>query len=332
VNNQTLTDPFSTPAPATVLPALIEAYPACFDWEQPRPLKIGIHQDLVAAGFEKAAIKRALGRYCNRPLYRRALQAGAVRLDLQGQASGVVAADEVRTAPRRPRRNPSSPAKAALSANATPVPEEYLVPGRLELTVKFSELPRPLAVRDGLKIGIQTGEGIVTAILPPKVWRTLERATQDYPQWVAALSGSLERFADGEIALKHPALQVFEKKVRPEAAAEGKGPEPNGPAVEAPGAKASAPKAPDSNGPAVEAPEIKAPEIKAPEIKAPEIKAPEIKAPEIKAPDVNASAGKKPEGKAAAVKAPDRNTPAAAGVAPPYPKLSLKGRAAAQGD
>ncbi|MCK7582257.1 MAG: hypothetical protein MZV65_46080 [Chromatiales bacterium] len=32
-------------------------------------------------------------------------------------------------------------------------------------------------------------EGIVTAILPPKVWRTLERATQDYPHWVAALSG-----------------------------------------------------------------------------------------------------------------------------------------------
>jgi sRNA-binding protein len=45
-----------TPAPATVLPALIAAYPACFDWEQPRPLKVGIHQDLAAAGFEKAAI------------------------------------------------------------------------------------------------------------------------------------------------------------------------------------------------------------------------------------------------------------------------------------
>ena len=311
MNNQTLTDPFSTPAPATVLPALIEAYPACFDWEQPRPLKIGIHQDLVAAGFEKAAIKRALGRYCNRPLYRRALQAGAVRLDLQGQASGVVAADEVRTAPRRPRRNPSSPTKAALPANATPVPEEYLVPGRLELTVKFSELPRPLAVRDGLKIGLQTGEGVVTAILPAKVWRKLEQAAKDYPQWVAALSGSLERFADGEIVLKHPAVQVFEKKTRPEVAAEGKGPEPNGPAVKAPDAKASNAKAPDSNGPAV--------------------KAPEPKASEPKASEVNASAVKKPEEKAAAVKAPDRKPPAAPPPPPPYTKLSLKGRAAAQG-
>ena len=305
MNNQTLTDPFSTPAPATVLPALIEAYPACFDWEQPRPLKIGIHQDLVAAGFEKAAIKRALGRYCNRPLYRRALQAGAVRLDLQGQASGVVAADEVRTAPRRPRRNPSSPAKAALPANATPVPEEHLVPGRLELTVKFSELPRPLAVRDGLKIGLQTGEGIVTAILPAKVWRKLEQAAQTYPHWVAALSGSLDRFADGEIALKHPALQVFEKKVRPAAAPDAKASEPNGPAVKAPDAKASDSETPDSNGPAV-------------------------KAPEPKAPDVNASAGKRPEGKASAVKAPDRKTPDAPPPAPPYPQLSLKGRGASE--
>jgi hypothetical protein len=190
------------------------------------------------------------------------------------------------------------------------LPEEHLVPGRLELTVKFSELPPPLPVRDGLKIGVQTGEGIVTAILPPKVWRTLERATQDYPQWVAALSGSLERFADGEIALKHPALQVFEKKVRPEAAAEGKGPEPNGPAVEAPDAKASAPKLPDSNGPAVEAPEPKASESKASE--------------------VNASALKKPEEKASAVKAPARKTPDAPPPAPPYPQLSLKGRGASE--
>ena len=184
------------------------------------------------------------------------------------------------------------------------------MPGRLELTVKFSELPRPLAVRDGLKIGIQTGEGTVTAILPAKVWRKLEQAAKDYPSWVAALSGSLERFADGEIALKHPALQVFEKKARPEAAAEGKGPEPNGPAVEAPDAKAADAKPPDSNGPAVEAPEVKA--------------------PESKVPDVNASTEKRPEGKGSAVKAPDRNTPAAPPPAPPYPKLSLKGRGASE--
>ena len=52
----------------------------------------------MAAGFEKSAIKRALGRYCNRPLYRGALQAGAVRMDLQGQPAGVVMAAEAEAA------------------------------------------------------------------------------------------------------------------------------------------------------------------------------------------------------------------------------------------
>jgi hypothetical protein len=66
-----------------------------------------------------------------------------------------------------------------------------------------------------MKLGIQTGEGIVTAILPTKVWRKLEQAAQDYLQWVAALSGSLDHFKDGDISLKHPALQIFEKKSKP---------------------------------------------------------------------------------------------------------------------
>ena len=91
------------------------------------------------------------------------------------------------------------------------------MPGRLELTAKFSELPQPLPVQGGIKIGVQTAEGTVTAILPPKVWHKLKQAATDYPQWVAALSGSLERFAEGEIALRHPTVQVFEKKARPEA-------------------------------------------------------------------------------------------------------------------
>ncbi len=293
-----MTDPspvVTNPTPLTLtsaptLPALIETYPACFDGENPRPLKLGIHRDLMAADFEKAAVKRALARYCNRPRYRKALRAGAIRIDLQGQPAGVVTAAEAETARaaliawtarKAGQPAPSCPATSPLPANDTPLPQEALVPGRLELTVKFSELPQPLLVQGGLKIGIQTKEGVVTAILPPKIWRKLEQAAKDYPQWIAALSGSLARFADGEIALQHPSVQVFEKKARPEAAAEGK--------------------RPDSNGPVVEAPESKVPEV-------------------------NASARKKPEEKASAVKAPDRQTPDAPPSAPLYPKLRLKRR------
>ena len=184
------------------------------------------------------------------------------------------------------------------------------MPGRLELTVKFSELPRPLHVQDGLKIGIQTGEGIVTAILPPKVWRTLEQAAQTYPQWVAALSGSLDHFAEGEIALKHPALQVFEKKAKPAAVPDAKASEPNGPEMTASDTKA---------------PEPKAPEVKPPDAKASEGKAPEVKAPAPKAPDGQAAkppvAAETPKGAAA---------PHAARPSPTHLRatISLKGRAA----
>lgn len=244
-----MTDPSlagADPAPASApnILALAETYPACFDGENPRPLKLGIHRDLMAAGFEKAAVKRTLARYCNRPRYRKALCAGAIRIDLQGQPAGVVTAAEAETAWTARKAGqpvPSCPAASPLPANDTPLPQEALVPGRLELTVKFSELPQPLPVQGGLKIGIQTGEGIVTAILPPKMWRKLEQAAQDHSHWVAALSGSLARFTDEEISLKHPTVQVFERKVRPEAPAEAKPPKSDAAPASAPDASAPTP-------------------------------------------------------------------------------------------
>lgn len=122
-----------------------------------------------------------------------------------------------------------------ISTVVSPLPKENLAPGRLDLTARFSDLPRPVAtVRDGVRIGVPTEAGAVTAILPATVWRKLERTAQAYPNWVAAPSGSLERFADGEIALKHPTLQIFEKKARPKVAAEAKPPEPDAPNAPAP--------------------------------------------------------------------------------------------------
>ncbi len=200
--------PVFPPAPEPL--ALAELYPTCFDWETPRPLKIDIHRDLMAAGHDRIAVKRALGRYCKVDRYRRALQTDAPRLDLQGQPAGAVTEREAAHA--RSLVEARATTRAAHPPDATPIPKEHLVPGRLELTAKFSELPPPLPVQGGVKIGVQTAEGTVTAILPAKVWRKLEQAAKDYPQWIAALSGSLERFAEGEIAIQHPALQVFEAR------------------------------------------------------------------------------------------------------------------------
>lgn len=231
-----MSDPNPSPSSAPPKPAperfpLEELFPACFDWKQPKPLKIGIHQDLIAAGHGRQAVRRALAAYVHSRRYQKALRAGAVRVDLLGQPAGAVTQAEADHA-REPRPDPSK----AIPSNDTPIPKEHLVSGRLELTVKFSELPKPLRVQDGIKIGIQTGEGVVTAILPQKVWRKLEQAAKDYPSWVAALSGSLEQFAGDVITLKHPALQVFEKKPKPAPMSEAPAPaaEPSAPTAEAP--------------------------------------------------------------------------------------------------
>ncbi len=224
----------SLPADAPIASlSLAERFPACFNFTTPQPLKIGIRDDLLALpdGFERPAVKRFLTRYCNRPRYRRCLKAGAVRVDLQGQPAGLVTVEEAEAARTAvaawkahkaglpPPPNTVAPHNAPTTTtrlpNDTPLPQENLVPGRLELTVKFSELPQPLAVQGGMKLGIQTGEGIVTAILPAKVWKKLAQAATDYPQWVAALSGALDQIKEGELVLKHPTLQIFEKKSKP---------------------------------------------------------------------------------------------------------------------
>lgn len=252
--NPGATDPTPVPtaAPARRWPS---ATPRCFDGEHPRPLKLDIHQDLIAAGHDRIAVRRALGRYCQTDRYRQALQAGAARLDLQGQPAGVVTEKEAAHARQvlTPRAERVAAARESLPPDTTPVPKEHLVPGCLELVAKFSELPKPVAAPSGLKIGLQTEVGTVTAILPPKVWRKLEQAAKTCPQWVAALSGSLARLADGEIVLQHPTVQIFERKARPEAeparaveaatSAPAATPEP----PEAKAAEAKAPAMPASN-------------------------------------------------------------------------------------
>ncbi len=211
---------------AELLASLIEQFPVCFDMAHPRPLKVGIHHDLLALGFPAAdakpsGVRRVLARYCNRPRYRNAVRAGAVRVDLHGQPAGVVTEQELVQAQKEatPRAVRLAAEREARPSNDTPLPQEALVSGRLSLIVKFSELPASLPVRDGLKIGIQTEEGRVIAILAPKTWRKLQQKAHNTAAWVMALSGALERFANGEIVLKHPTVQFFEKQAPAEAPA-----------------------------------------------------------------------------------------------------------------
>ncbi|MER2532965.1 MAG: ProQ/FINO family protein, partial [Candidatus Competibacter sp.] len=50
--NPAVAEPTPAPAPELLLLPLAELFPACFDWEHPRPLKIGIHKHLIQAGHD----------------------------------------------------------------------------------------------------------------------------------------------------------------------------------------------------------------------------------------------------------------------------------------
>ena len=83
---------------------LLKAYfPACFkDVKEIQPLKIGIKQDLVKqlstlteiAVTDKACMVNSLAYYVNSPAYHKSVVAGATRIDLEGNAAGLVTADE----------------------------------------------------------------------------------------------------------------------------------------------------------------------------------------------------------------------------------------------
>lgn len=83
---------------AQVRQALHLTYPDCFagKGQQKRPLKIGIHKDVLSDGREKMPglscrlIRAGLRDYVSGPTYLRNMLAGTPRIDLDGNPDGVV--------------------------------------------------------------------------------------------------------------------------------------------------------------------------------------------------------------------------------------------------
>ncbi|WP_419413619.1 ProQ/FINO family protein [Pontibacter sp. JAM-7] len=95
VKNSTKAKSKNRAANMAALQLLIDAYPKTFDRQNVRPLKIGIQEDLVAEGkIAKNKIKRALASYVRSLSYYRSLREGAERIDLSGEAAGVVTQPE----------------------------------------------------------------------------------------------------------------------------------------------------------------------------------------------------------------------------------------------
>ena len=53
---------------------------------------------------------------------------------------------------------------------------------------------------------------IFTATVKPKVFKKLQDAQANYPQWVAAIAGKLGNPTENGFVLDEPNIQVFEKK------------------------------------------------------------------------------------------------------------------------
>ncbi|HAY0336624.1 ProQ/FinO family protein [Escherichia coli] len=86
---------------------LIELWPELFSLESPKPLKVGIFEDLIQdiavreLAFGSGALRAALASYAQSPRYYRALMAGGARYDLKGQPCGEVTPQEQQDAEAR---------------------------------------------------------------------------------------------------------------------------------------------------------------------------------------------------------------------------------------
>jgi sRNA-binding protein len=88
--------PKITPEVSRLLKHLCRTYPATFrpESQEPLPLAHGIHWEILDAVYPDvppSVVRGALKVYCNRASYQKCLKPGAPRVNLKGEAAGVVA-------------------------------------------------------------------------------------------------------------------------------------------------------------------------------------------------------------------------------------------------
>lgn len=90
-----------------VLKQLCKLFSKCFSFKERKPLKVGIHHDILQAMGESIDPKElhgALRYYTGGLAYLKALAVGQPRVDLQGRAAGEVTAEERRIAQQEVER------------------------------------------------------------------------------------------------------------------------------------------------------------------------------------------------------------------------------------
>ena len=110
---------------SAVIALLAERWPKVFSVYEARrrPLKIGIHNDLLMAlggAITPSELGVALRIYCNNRVYLGQLRTGAARIDLNGNPAGVVTAEEVEHVKARFAKAQIAARKQALHLQPTP--------------------------------------------------------------------------------------------------------------------------------------------------------------------------------------------------------------------
>lgn len=84
------------PSPHALLNEWYERYPSAFFKAHTRPLKVGIHKDLIAREpWSAKLIRRALANYVNLPRYLKSVRTGIERVDLDGAEAGTINEEDV---------------------------------------------------------------------------------------------------------------------------------------------------------------------------------------------------------------------------------------------
>jgi len=96
-----------------------------------------------------------------------------------------------------------------------------MIQGKLEITIKISELPNATAVENGWQcFDIDCDGRIISVTVKPKIWKKLIDAQTNFPEWVAAIAGKMGEATENGFVLLEPNIQVFEKKPKADKVAE----------------------------------------------------------------------------------------------------------------
>ena len=140
---------------AAVLELLAEKWPAAFSIyeNRRRPLKIGIHLDILAAldgAISAPELSVALRVYVLNRVYRSRLVAGAVRVGLAGKSAGIVTAEQIplqKTPTKKPPPKKTAPKKTAPAVAAPPLSAPTPAPASGPARISLADLRRAAQLR-----------------------------------------------------------------------------------------------------------------------------------------------------------------------------------------